>query len=104
MMDIDEVFAAAVRTGTVLEINASPERLDLKSDHVRRAMELGVVFAVNSDSHRTHQFDNMRFGIQTAKRGWVTSSRFINTLNYPELEAFLKLPKSDRYQFIYSRG
>ncbi|MDP6667163.1 MAG: PHP domain-containing protein, partial [Dehalococcoidia bacterium] len=60
MMDITAVLEAAVRTGTVMEINSSPDRLDLKADHVRRAVELGVKFAVNTDTHRTWQFGNIR--------------------------------------------
>ncbi|MCI0874425.1 MAG: DNA polymerase/3'-5' exonuclease PolX, partial [Chloroflexi bacterium] len=104
MMDIDAVLEAAVRTGTVMEINASPERLDLKADHVKRAVELGVVFAISTDSHRTGQFDNMQFGVQTAVRGWVEKTRVINTLPFDDLKRCLELPKPDRYGFIYSRG
>ena len=104
MMDVDAVLEAAVRTGTVMEINASPERLDLKADHVKRAVELGVVFAISTDSHRTGQFDNMQFGVQTAVRGWVEKTRVINTLPFDDLKRYLELPKPDRYGFIYSRG
>jgi len=98
-IDVEAVFEAAVRTGTVLEINASPDRLDLRADHVRRANELGVLFAINTDSHRTWQFDNMRYGVSTAVRGWVEADRVINTFQYAELKAFLALPKSQRYAF-----
>ncbi|NQW19414.1 MAG: DNA polymerase/3'-5' exonuclease PolX [Chloroflexi bacterium] len=103
-IDINAVLEAAVRTGTVMEINASPDRLDLKADHVRRAVDLGVVFSINTDAHRTWQFDNMRFGVDTAIRGWVEYDRVINTLQYAELMAFLSLPKSERYAFSKSRG
>ncbi len=104
MMDVDAVLEAAVRTGTVMEINASPDRLDLKADHIRSAVELGIIFAVSTDSHRTWQFRNMRFGVQTAIRGWVNKNRVINTLSFEDLNRFLELPKSDRYGFINSRG
>ncbi len=104
MMDMDAVLEAAVRTGTVMEINASPDRLDLNARNVRRAVDLGVIFAISTDSHRTWQFDNMRFGVQTAVRGWVKASNVINTLHYVELKAFLELPKSERYEFNRSRG
>ena len=103
-IDIDAVLRAAVRTGTVMEINASPDRLDLRADHVRKAVDLGVIFSINTDSHRTSQFNNMRFGVSTAIRGWVESNRVINTLSYVELMTFLKLPKSERYAFNESRG
>lgn len=98
------MLEAAVRTGTAIEINASPDRLDLKADHVKLAVEQGVIFAVSTDAHRTWQFDNMRFGVQTAVRGWVEKDRVINTLPFGELKRFLELPKSERYGFINSRG
>ena len=104
MMDVNAVLEAAVRTCTVMEINASPDRLDLSADHIKRAVELGVVFAVSTDSHRTWQFENMRFGVQTAIRGWVEAINVINTLHYVELKAFLELPKSERYEFNRFRG
>ena len=103
-IDIAAVLEAAVRTGTVMEINASPDRLDLRADHVRMAVDMGVIFAVNTDSHRTWQFDNMRFGVSTAIRGWVEAHHVINTLHYAELVEFLALPKSERYAFNKSRG
>ena len=104
MMDIGAIFEAAVLTGTVMEINCSPDRLDLKADHVRRAAQLGVIFAISTDSHRTHQFDNLRFGVQTAIRGWVEKKHVLNTLTFDELRCFLNLPKPDRYKFIKSRA
>jgi DNA polymerase (family X) len=103
-MDIEAILEAAVRTGTVMEINASPDRLDLKAEHIRMAVDLGVLFAINTDSHRTWQFNNMRFGVNTAIRGWVESNRVINAFHYAELMAFLALPKSERYAFNESRG
>jgi DNA polymerase (family 10) len=103
-IDIASVLEAAVRTGTVMEINASPDRLDLKAEHIRMGVDMGVIFAVNTDAHRTWQFDNMRFGVSTAIRGWVESDRVINTLHYGELMTFLALPKSERYAFNKSRG
>ena len=103
-IDITAVLEAAVRTGTVMEINASPDRLDLKAEHLRMGVDMGVIFAVNTDSHRTWQFDNMHFGVSTAIRGWVEADRVINTLHYAELMAFLALPKSERYAFNKSRG
>ena len=104
MMDVGAVLEAAVRTGTVMEINSSPDRLDLNSEHVRLGVDLGVLFAVSTDSHRTWQFENMSYGVRTAIRGWVESNRVINTFHYAELMAFLTLPKSERYAFNKSRG
>ena len=104
MMDVEAILEAAVRTGTVMEINASPDRLDLSSDHVRLGVDLGVIFAVSTDSHRTWQFENMSYGVRTAIRGWVESNQVINAFHYAELMAFLMLPKSERYAFNKSRG
>ena len=103
-IDIAAVFEAAVQTGTVMEVNSSPDRLDLKADHLRMGVDMGVMFAVNTDSHQTWQFENMRFGVSTAIRGWVEADRVINTLHYAELMAFLALPKSERYAFNKSHG
>jgi DNA polymerase (family 10) len=103
MVDVDTIFNIAVATGTVLEINASPERLDLNADLVHKAVDMGVIFVINTDSHRTSQFENMMFGVQTAIRGGVKSNRVINTLPFLEMKAFLELPKSERYEFRLSR-
>ena len=104
MIDVGAILEAAVRTGTVMEINASPDRLDLNAEHVRLGVDLGVFFAVSTDSHRTWQFENMSYGVRTAIRGWVESNQVINAFHYAELMAFLRLPKLERYAFSKSRG
>jgi DNA polymerase (family 10) len=78
-LDIDAVLAAAAETGTILEINAHPARLDLRDSHVRRAVELGVRIAINTDAHRPGEFDNRRYGVATAQRGWATAADVVNT-------------------------
>jgi DNA polymerase (family 10) len=88
-VDIEEVFKAAVRTGTALEINSFPDRLDLRDEHVRWARELGVKFAVDTDSHAAPHLNHMRFGVSTAQRGWVTKDDVINTWPLPKLRKFL---------------
>src|SRR6185503_10468439 len=70
-LDMDAVFAAAKETGTVLEINANPHRLDLDDAHARRAVQLGIKLTINTDSHSAGEFENLPFGIVTARRGWV---------------------------------
>jgi DNA polymerase (family X) len=89
-VDLDEVFAAAARTGTAIEINASPERLDLPSDDIMRARRYGVKFAVNSDAHATTHLAFMRYGVGTAQRGWLTADDVINTWPLRRLRAFLR--------------
>jgi DNA polymerase (family 10) len=78
-LDMDAIFAAAKETGTVLEINANPHRLDLDDAHARRAVDLGVMLSIDTDSHSPGEFDLLRYGILTARRGWVEPDDVINT-------------------------
>lgn len=95
-VDMDVVLAAAAETGTVVEINASPERLDIRDVHVRTAVQRGVWLAVGSDAHSEAGFAVARFGVQVARRGWATADNIINTWPLPKLLSFLQSPKSDR--------
>lgn len=88
--DMEAIFQAAAQTGTMLEINASPERLDLNAAHVRRAIECGVKLMINCDAHHTDGFNNLHFGVATACRGWATAADIANTRPWAELEALLK--------------
>jgi DNA polymerase (family X) len=88
--DLEEVFAAAARTGTALEINAFPDRLDLRDEHVMWAKRHGVKFAVDTDSHSTVHLPFMRFGVGTAQRGWLTSDDVINAWPLARLRKFLR--------------
>jgi DNA polymerase (family 10) len=78
-LDMETIFQAAAETGTVLEINAHPKRLDLCDVHVRRALELGVKLAINSDAHDVNDFAVLPFGVATARRGWATAADVVNT-------------------------
>lgn len=84
-LDMEAVFRAAAETGTALEINAHPSRLDLRDVHVRRAVELGVKLVISSDAHSVEGFDVLRFGVGTARRGWATAADVLNTLSVLEL-------------------
>ncbi|WP_089107148.1 DNA polymerase/3'-5' exonuclease PolX [Streptomyces hyaluromycini] len=88
--DLDAVFAACARTGTALEINAHPHRLDLRDEDILRARRHGVKFAVNSDAHAVPHLANMRYGIGTAQRGWLTEDDVINTWPERRLRSFLR--------------
>jgi len=79
-VDVDELIDAAKRTGTRLEINAFPERLDLDDVHVRQAKDHGVQISIGTDAHSIQHFDFMRFGIATARRGWLEKRDILNTL------------------------
>jgi DNA polymerase (family X) len=88
-VDFGELFRACARTGTALEINASPQRLDLPSDHIRAARDAGVVFAIDSDAHSVADLGNLPYGVGTAQRGWLTPDDVINTWPLDRLRAFL---------------
>ncbi len=79
-LDMEAIFQAAAETGTALEINAHPARLDLSDVHVRRAVDLGVKLVISSDAHSVDGFSNLHFGIATARRGWATAADVLNTL------------------------
>jgi DNA polymerase (family X) len=89
-VDLDELFAACARTGTALEINGSPHRLDLPAEHVRRARRAGVKFAVDSDAHATVELGYPRYGAAVAQRGWLTTDDVINAWPLERLRAFLR--------------
>ncbi|HKR67456.1 MAG TPA: DNA polymerase/3'-5' exonuclease PolX [Streptosporangiaceae bacterium] len=97
-VDVDwhELFRACAATGTALEINASPGRLDLASDHVRAAKDAGVKFSIDTDAHAVGHMDFLRFGVGTAQRGWLTAEDVINTWPLDRLRAFLGRPRSPR--------
>jgi DNA polymerase (family 10) len=79
-VDIDAVIAAAKHSGTILEIDAYPDRMDLKDEHVRKAVEAGVKLAIDSDAHNlSHMRFPDDFGIAIARRGWATKADVINT-------------------------
>ena len=102
--DYEALFRAAVDTGTALEINASPERLDLKDTHTRRARELGVPLVIDSDAHMVETLDNQRYGVAVARRGWCEPEHIVNALPLAEFVTFLSLEKSRRTRFISDRG
>jgi DNA polymerase (family 10) len=89
-VDFGELFRACARTGTALEINASPQRLDLPSDHIRAARDAGVRFAIDSDAHSVSDLGNMPYGAGTAQRGWLTPDDVINTWPLDRLRIFLR--------------
>ena len=84
-VDMEELLQVARETGTAMEINSYPIRLDLADKYVRRAKELGVAIAINSDTHYSNQFDTLSYGISVAQRGWLEKRDVLNTLEAPEL-------------------
>jgi DNA polymerase (family 10) len=78
-LDLDAIFAVAVETGVVLEVNGLPDRLDLSGDHVREALAAGVSIVVNSDAHSTQGLANMELAVHTARRGGCGPESVVNT-------------------------
>ncbi|MFF4137284.1 DNA polymerase/3'-5' exonuclease PolX [Streptomyces mirabilis] len=93
--DLDEVFAACARTGTALEINAQPDRLDLGDEDILRARSHGAKFAIDTDAHSIPQLAHLRYGIGTAQRGWITPDDVINTWPLRRLRRFLRKDRAD---------
>ncbi len=89
-LEMDAVFAAAREHGTVLEINANPHRLDLDDNHARRAQELGIKLAINTDAHDAGNLELTHYGVATARRGWIQPENVINTWTAGQLLDWLR--------------
>ena len=95
--DLDKVLTEAAETGTAMEINASPERLDLNDVMAQRAKNLGVPLAINSDAHQPEGYAYMRYGVATARRAWLTAGDVLNTMAPDALNDWLEHPKPRRW-------
>jgi DNA polymerase (family 10) len=84
-VDLDRLLQVAAETGTILEVNATPNRLDLDDVHIRQATELGVGLAISSDAHSTGGLEVMVYGVAAARRGWAEARHIVNTLPLPKL-------------------
>lgn len=93
-LDMDAVFEAAGETGTLMEINAYPDRLDLTDTHIRLARRFGVRFVLGTDAHRAEQMRFMQYGVWQARRGWVTPEELLNAQPLETVHAWL--PRSRR--------
>jgi len=92
-IDINKVIDTAVAYNKILEINASPDRLDLRDTHLQIAKTKGAKIAINTDAHNLEKMKDMVFGVQTARRGWQTIDDIINCWSYEKLEDQLKIKK-----------
>ncbi len=89
-VDVDEIIRVAAETGTLLEINAYYDRLDLNDVNVMKAREKGVKFTIGTDTHNIGQLWSMKLGVGVARRGWLEKKDVVNTLSYDELMRLLK--------------
>jgi DNA polymerase (family 10) len=92
-LDVPALIEAAARTGTMLEINANPDRRDLNDIHARAAAQAGASILIDSDAHGVERFDVMRWGVATARRAWLTAGDVANTRPWSQ---FTKLRKQTR--------
>ena len=89
-IDYDQLFAAAVETGTVVEVDGAPSHLDLDGALARRAMLAGALIAIDSDSHRADALERqMEFGVKTARRGWLEARHVMNTRPIQEIRELI---------------
>jgi len=89
-VDMDELLKTAKKTKTVMEIDAFPDRLDLKDEYIRKAVALGVKLSIDTDAHSTSHFKFLRYGIAQARRGWAEKKDIINTHSWQEMLKMLK--------------
>ncbi len=95
-LDVEAVIEAAARTGTMLEINSSPDRRDLIDVHARAAAAAGVPIVINTDAHKPSDFDYLRYGVATARRGWLTREDVANTRPWAQFARMRKRARAVR--------
>jgi DNA polymerase (family 10) len=95
-VDLEAMLEAAARAGVALEMNADPNRLDLKDTHARRAKEIGVPVLIATDAHWANHLSLMRFGVATARRGWLEAPDVLNAMPVVELRTALRRAQSPR--------
>jgi len=88
--DFNRFFEVAAETGTFLEINASPDRLDLSAEHARQAKDMGIMIAISTDAHEKARLKEMAFGVTNGRRGWLEASNVINSRSVEDIEELLE--------------
>jgi DNA polymerase (family X) len=89
-LDFERVCEVAAETGTFLEINAQPDRMDLTDTLARAAADAGVGIVVSTDAHRLHELDNLELGVAQARRGWITAEQVVNTRTWAQVKKLRK--------------
>jgi DNA polymerase (family 10) len=92
-VDFETIAARCAETGTFLELNSQPDRLDLTDMHARAAVEAGVQVVVSTDAHRTWELANLQLGVAQARRGWVSAEQVVNTRPWAQVAAMRKARK-----------
>ncbi|HEX2959731.1 MAG TPA: DNA polymerase/3'-5' exonuclease PolX [Chitinispirillaceae bacterium] len=89
-LDMEKVMLAARQRGCILEVNCSPERMDLNGEHCRMAKNIGVMVCINTDAHSVRDLNDVRYGIGQARRGWIEPDNVLNTKSYGDLIKVLR--------------
>ncbi len=89
--DWEQVFKEAAKNKKILEINSFPNRLDLRDDLIKLALQYGVKFVINTDAHQIEQMENMRFGVAVARRGWATKKDIVNTWGFKDMAEWFNI-------------
>ncbi|BDS06315.1 DNA polymerase/3'-5' exonuclease PolX [Oceaniferula spumae] len=95
-VNVDKIIDCAVRTGTIIELNCNPRRLDMDWRHWHRARDKGLMTSINPDAHATEQLQYLAFGIRLARKGWLRREDVLNCKPLDEIRSWLKLPKDKR--------
>ncbi len=95
-VNVDALIQKAAETGTMLEINASPARMDLSADHARKAIDAGVTLVMSSDAHGLDELGNFSYGLMAARRAWVEPRHLLNCRSLSEIRDWLRRPKAER--------
>ncbi|MBK1830098.1 DNA polymerase/3'-5' exonuclease PolX [Verrucomicrobiaceae bacterium R5-34] len=95
-VDVDKVIDCAIRTGTIIELNCNPRRLDMDWRHWQRARDKGLMTSINPDAHATEQLQYLAYGIRLARKGWLSREDVLNCMTLDEVQRWLKLPKEQR--------
>ena len=95
-VNVDALIQKAAETGTMLEINASPARMDLSADHARKAIDAGVTLVMSSDAHGLDELGNFSYGLMAARRAWVEPRHLLNCRSLSEIRDWLRRTKAER--------
>ena len=95
-VNVEKIIDCAARTGTIIELNCNPRRLDMDWRHWHRARDKGVMTSINPDAHSTDQLHFLAFGIRLARKGWLRQEDVLNCMNLEEVKNWLQLPKDKR--------
>jgi DNA polymerase (family 10) len=89
-LDIEKIITLAKETGTILDIDSFPDRLDLRDDYIRRAVQIGTKLGISTDSHSSTHLHYLELGVAQARRGWATAKDIVNTRTLKEFKKTLK--------------